>query len=511
MLSLVGYPTCGYARASSDPAAKTSQAGRSVESQDAEIKACGSDLGVNLIEVYCDNNLAASENATKVRDDWVRMNADIAAGRYKLIILWDCSRGSRDLGDWVVFLKLLRDQSVLVHLITHDRTYDPRNHRDWKILVQEGVEAHSQASMISDNVKRGNKRARQKGRPHGHAPFGWRRVYDPESGKMITQEPVEEEQPQLTEMFVALVSGKKRISIAKDLNLRIKLPEGHPDRAFPTRTGGLWRHDNVGSLLLSPTHIGKLRDHESGDLVEGNWEGTIPEDLWWAAQAILSEKKPHATALKYLLTNIARCGVCGSWMAVQGRKGRPVLACRGVNDRGSLDGRGQGHTTIRMDWVDEFVIDFVLRGLSDAKLLRAVAEDAGEKRQEALTAAKRMKAELEEMWSKVEAREPGYKHDRVAALEAKWEPEIQQLEQEAAAGLGTGRMVALELASLLEESGATGDDVIELLRDAWDETPLDGRREVVRLFTGSIRVMPRQQRGKHFDASRILIEGRRLD
>lgn len=506
MISLSGYPTCGYARSSSDPAAGTSQAGRSVESQDNEIVLCADELRVNLIKVYSDNNLSGSEHATKVRDDWVRLNTDIAASRYKLLILWDCSRGSRELIEWVTFLKLLRDKTVLVHLITHGRTYDPSNSRDWKILVQEGVEAHSQASMISENARRGNRRARQKGRPHGHAPFGWRRVYDPDSGKMITQEPVDEEQPQLTEMFALFVSGMKRTSIAKQLNERIKLPDGHPDRALRTRNGNLWSAETVGGLLASPAHVGKIRDPGSGDLLDGNWEGSIPEDLWWAAQSLLAVKTGRSNARKYLLSNIARCGVCSSMAAVSGRRTYKVLACRGVDETGHYDGRGSGHVAIRLDWVDEFVIDFVLRRMCDIELLRALHEDTSEKRKSALGEAKRMRAELDEMWAKVEAREPGYKHDRVAALEATWEPEIDRLEEEAASGLDSGRVLALEFARLAEESGAKGDELLELLRDAWDETPLDGRRELVRLFTKSILIMPRQNRRKSFDPSRIIIE-----
>lgn len=506
MNNLSGLPACGYARASSDPAAGTSQAGRSVESQANEITFCADDLGVKLLEIYSDNNLSGSEHATKIRDHWVRLNSDIAAGRYKLLILWDCSRGSRELIEWVTFLKVLREKSVLVHLITHDRTYDPSNSRDWKILVQEGVEAHSQASMISENVRRGNKRARQRGRPHGHAPFGWKRVYDPDSGKMLTQEPVEEEQPQLAEMYAMLVTGMTRTAMAKDLNQRIQLPDGHPERALRTRNGGLWGVETIAGLLLSPAHIGKIRDPESGDLLDGNWEGTIPEDLWWAAQSILAAKKGNSNARKYLLSNIARCGVCNSMTAVSGRRNYKMLACRGVDETGRYDGRGSGHVSIRVDWIDDYVIGLVLRRMCDPELIRGLQEDTSDQQAEAMAEAKRMKAELEEMWAKVEAREPGYKHDRVAALEASWEPEILRLEEEAASGLDSGRVLAIEFARLAEESGAEGDELLRLLRDAWDETPLDGRRELVRLFTKSIVVMPRQNRRKSFDESRIIID-----
>jgi len=506
MFNLRGCPACGYARASFDAAAKTSQGGRSVESQDAEINSCGEDLGVNLIEVYVDNNASASEHATKPRDDWGRLLADVGAGKYKLIILWDASRGSRDLIDWVAFLKLLRDQAMLVHLITHNRTYDPQNSRDWKILVQEGVEAHSQASMISENVKRGNKRARQKGRPHGHAPFGWRRVYDQDSGKMVTQEPIAEHQAQLTDMFVMLVSGMKRASIAVELNRRISLPENDPDRGYPTKAGKLWKGDTVGSLLASPTHIGKIRDPESGELLEGNWEGTIPEDLWWAAQDILSHRGRGSGGRKYLLTTYARCGVCTSITTGIGPRLRKKLACAGVDDSGARDGRGIGHVAIRMDWADEYVINYVLRQMADTDLIRALTADNGEKRSAALAEAKRMRAELEEMWAKVEARVPGYKHDRVAALEAAWELEIQRLEGEAVSGLSAGKALALEFAKLVEESGAGGDELLSILRDAWDRTALDGRRQLVRIYTKSITILPRQSHGRVFDPGRIVIE-----
>jgi len=506
MFDLRGCPACGYARASFDDAAGTSQGGRSVESQSVEIDATGNDLGVNLIEVYCDNNASASGHARKSRDDWERLLADVGAGKYRLIILWDASRGSRELLDWIGFLGLLRDQRMLVHLITHGRTYDPANSRDWKILVQEGVEAHSQADVISENVKRGNKRARQKGRPHGHPPFGWRRVYDPASGKMETQKPVEEQQAQLLDMFTLLVSGEKPTRIAIEMNRRILHPE-EGEQGYRTAFGNLWRADAVRRILLSPTHIGKIRDPDTGELIEGNWDGTIREDIWWAAQEILEHRAKRSNARTYLLTGYAGCGVCGSWTVAQGPRGRKNLSCAGVDETGAPDGRGSTHNlAIRMDWVDDYVIGYILRRMCDLDFIRSLTADAGEKRAAALAEARRLQAELEEMWAKVEAREPGYKFDRVAALEASWEPEIKRLEEEAAAGLSVGRALALEFARMVEDSGAEGQELLELLREAWDETPLGGRRELVRIYTKSITIYPRKQRGKKFDPTRVVIE-----
>src|ERR671912_403824 len=112
MMELRGAPAGIYKRASRDTAVGTAMEGMSVQSQ---------------------------EDDGRERGDWLRLLGDIASGRLRVIIMWDTSRGSRELEDWIKFLKLAAKHAVLIHAVSHERTYNPQNHRDWEVLAMDGV------------------------------------------------------------------------------------------------------------------------------------------------------------------------------------------------------------------------------------------------------------------------------------------------------------------------------------------------------------------------------------
>lgn len=504
MFDLHGASAGLYKRASRDTATGTTAEGMSVQGQEDEGRERAAELGAVVVDVYNDNNLPGSEFATRERGDWLRLLADIEAGKLRVIIMWDTSRGSRDLEDWVRFLKLIAKHKVLVHAVSHERTYNPNNHRDWQILAEDGVKNAAFSKQLSANVKRGFRRSARAGRPRGHAPFGLRRVYDPGSGKMLTQEPIEELRPYVVEAFERFVGGKSRQDLALEWNWRNRAPRDHPNWAPLSRDGNRWRHSSITKLLRQPAYIGRLRDPQTGDLVDGNWEGIVDEALWWSAQRLMdaaaTRKDPRA---KYLLTMIARCGRCGCRMSVSRAR---YYVCSGQADDGSPTPSGSGCTAIRMDWLDAAVVDALVPRLRDRELIARLTESDSAAAAEARRQALELRSELEVAWAKAVAREPGYAHDRVAQLEAAWVPEIERLEEEAMAGLGTGEMMVVRMHREAEGEGLTDAELDEAIRRAFDRAPLPGRRELVRAFIQLIRVLPSRRPGsKRFDPSRIEI------
>lgn len=501
MFDLHGAPAGIYKRASRDTAVGTQMEGMSVEGQDDEGRERAAELGAVVVDVYNDNNLPGSEFATKERGHWLRMLADIEAGKLRVIIMWDTSRGSRDLEDWVKFLKLIARHEVLVHAVSHERTYNPNNHRDWQVLAEDGVKNAAFSKQLSANVKRGFRRSAKSGRPRGTAAFGWRRVYDPNSGKMLTQEPVEELRKYVVEAFDRFVGGKSRQDLALEWNWRNRAPDDHPNWVPLSRDGKPWRHNSITNILRNPVYIGKLRDNKTGELLEGNWEGFIDEGVWWSAQRIMDAsatiKDPRA---KYLLTMIARCGRCGCRMSVSRAR---YYTCSGKDDDDAPMPR-VGCTSMRMDWLDDVVVDALVMRLRDRDLIARLTESDSAAASEARRQALELRSELEAVWAKAVAREPGYTHDRVAQLEAAWVPEIERLEEEAIAGLGAGEMMMMRMHR--EWEGLTDAELDEAIRRGFDKTPLPGRRELIRTFTQLIRVLPSHRPGsRHFDPSRVEI------
>ena len=90
--------------------------------------------------VYVDR-VSASRFARQPREDWPRLLADLEAERLGGLWMWESSRGDRDPESWMGFLRRCRDTGTPIYVDTHERLYDIRIPRDWKVLADEGVDS----------------------------------------------------------------------------------------------------------------------------------------------------------------------------------------------------------------------------------------------------------------------------------------------------------------------------------------------------------------------------------
>ncbi len=83
--------------------------------------------------------VSASRYSTDVRDDFDRLMTDLRSGEFgaDVLVLWESSRGSRRVLEWVTMLDLLEWQGILVFVTTHGRLYDPANPRDRRGLIDD--------------------------------------------------------------------------------------------------------------------------------------------------------------------------------------------------------------------------------------------------------------------------------------------------------------------------------------------------------------------------------------
>lgn len=510
MIELLGLDAGGYTRASKDTAIGTDLEGMSVEGQEDDIDEAASELGVNLVEIYNDNNLSGSKFATKKRKDWPRLLEDIESGRIKVLIVWELSRGSRKYSEWGVFLDLIEKKHVPVHCITHERTYDPRNHKDMEILQLEGVKSHSESNVISARTRRGHAKARKKGRPHGTPRFGWQRIYDEKSGKMLGQIPHPGEQPFVEEAFAYILAGGSMVDGARDWAQRNDLPKDDPRHVPLTRKGKRWTYMVYRSMLLSPVHMGKFIDPKTGEMCDGAWEGFITEDTWWRVNNIIrSNQKPvgsRPAGAKYLLTFIARCDWCNCYMSSGGKRGVPMLVCSGLNDDRSVRSTAK-HLSIRMDWVDKAVKHELAKLVSDRDYVTRLAAKDTDTARNARAEAAKLQAELDAMFEDVKHRRGKITAGQYAEIAAAWEPDIARLLEQATKGLDAGSALALELLQMAEASGVEGEDLRELMLEAIEDTELGGQRALVKMFTPSIRIRPAKRKGgRALDPDRIVID-----
>ncbi len=384
---------------------------------------------------------SASRHGTKKRDDWERLLTDLEAGAFDILVLWESSRGDRTLTSWARFLDLCRDQRVHVHVIADDHTYDLNRPRDWKTLATAGVDAAAETDLLSIRVKRGHAGAAAEGKPPGGpTPYGYKRTFDPDTGKRTGQKPHEVEAPFVAEIFERIAAGNTVLGLANEFN----------DRQVPRSNGYPWTPGAIRTIVHNPAYFaGRTLN---GRTHRGTWEPLVDEGLWLAAQQVLDDperRKTRPGRQKHLLSYLARCGVCDRWV-------NQVVGCyRCLN----------GHVSIPKEPVDEIVSTLILDRLSRADAEPILEAGSDLELREARVEAARLRSQLEQ-W-------------RASAIRGETSPESlavieRGLLDQIAAADETAK--ALQVPAPLRALLTPDADV----RERWSVAPVTARRLVIK-------------------------------
>jgi site-specific DNA recombinase len=215
---------------------------------------------------------------------------------------------------------------------THGRSYEPGNGRDRRSLLEDAVDSEYESAKISTRARRAAAANAVAGRPHGRIPYGYRRVFHPQTRVLIAQEPEPAEAEVIAELYRRLIQGHSLRAIARDFQ----------QRGIRTRSGVTWTAQHLRSLAIKPLYAG-LRSHLPGrrggdrwvdldSLYEGQWPGLVSGADWFAVQRLLRAPERKTTRpgrAKHLLSFIGRCGVCLGTLNVAYRDGaQPLYVCR---------------------------------------------------------------------------------------------------------------------------------------------------------------------------------------
>src|SRR5262245_36713518 len=175
---------------------------RSILEQHDDNQRMAAERGWTLGGPYRDKG-SASRYAVKARGDFDTLTADLRTDRFAadVLVLWESSRGSRRVAEWVDLIELCEKSSVLIAVTTHARTYDPGNARDRRTLLEDAVDSEYESAKISTRVRRAVDRDAAAGKPHGPVPYGYRRLYDPVTRRYAGQEPEPSEAAVIRELF----------------------------------------------------------------------------------------------------------------------------------------------------------------------------------------------------------------------------------------------------------------------------------------------------------------------
>jgi DNA invertase Pin-like site-specific DNA recombinase len=455
---------------------------RSIDEQHNENQQAAADRGVTLGAPYRDESISASRYSRKTRDGFGQLLTDLEKGRFGAdeLWLWESSRGSRKVAEWVTLIELCEQQRVKIHVTTHGRTYDPANGRDRRSLIEDATDAEYESSKISVRAKRAAAANAAAGKPHGRAPYGYGRRYDERTRKMIAQVPDPIEAPVIRELFERVKSGHSLRSIARDF-------EG---RGIRTRSGKVFSPQHLRVLATTAAYAG-LRVHDSEgrgagrghspqpgtpgvSVVKGTWEPLVSEATYRAVQRLLNDPKRVTTRpgrAVHLLSGIAVCDKCGGPIFATFRYEVASYQCR------------KGCIRIQKADIEELAKGIILAYLARPDvhqvLSRAEADsDALHAVRNELAAARGRLAEL------ADAAATG---TISIATVARAEPQIL-----ATIGVLERREAELATPSALHGFITPGADVAR----RWSAAPMSTRREIARLLLvpdmlGELRVMPR--------------------
>lgn len=370
---------------------------------------------------YTDVNKSASRYAEKDRDDFLRLIADLRADTFgaDILSLWESSRGSRQVGEWVEMLDLCEKLGILIHVTTHHRTYDPRNGRDRRSLLEDAVDSEYASYKTSVQMLRSHRAIAAAGIPNGKPPVGYVRLYDPVTRRLITQVPDDSPEgraqaeriaeqmgtpapkpvaPYIRELFDRIRRGHSVKSIAADYaerGLRIPIKEDDEGNV----TGGTPYSPQHLRVLATRHAYTALRVHrperrnspEDITTVEGTWAPLVDRETFYAVQDLLADperKTIRPGKGKYLVSMIAKCDLCGA----------PMIAHDVTTSRPTVYKDKNGHAQIRMAELDDFVEDAILGYLAEGHLGRTIAE-----RDQASEALRTVRGQIAELENRLDA------------------------------------------------------------------------------------------------------------
>lgn len=460
---------------------------KSTDEQNDENVPVADERGWDIVATYRDDDRSASRYATKAREDYLRLIGDLEAGNLDGVMLWETSRGSRTVDEWAHMLRLIEERGIFVWVTDEMRLYDPgRNYYDRHGLLGAALDAEKESHKTSRRILRDSAAIAVKGRPWGALPYGYERVYDPETRELVAQRPKPGEAEVVKRIFEDLGKGVALSALARALNA-----EGVPPPSVGKRSDAAkeWRPAYVRAIALRETYRGK-REHrvkgpdgkraKQGAITDAIWPKLVDDATFYAVKRTLTDPKRRTSVkpgkAQHLLSLIAECAKCGGPMTARQTRGTwaPIYRC----DSGS------SCVSINKDLLDAYITDLTFARLAalwetftagddnatDAELLAARAEVAS------------LQARLDEHYDEAAA-------GRLSAKAlARIEPQIE------------AQIVA---ARRREERAATPptlrwllDGPREQLRERWAAAPAAARREVVKELFSVIKVYP-VGRGHH--------------
>ncbi|GAA2735570.1 recombinase family protein [Actinocorallia aurantiaca] len=446
-------------------------AGLGVAEQELQCRELAERFGYEVVFVYVDNDLSAYSG--RPRPAYLQMLAALREGKADAVLCWHTDRLHRsntELEDYIQAVEPHNVQTQTVKAGPIDLSTPSGRMIARQLCTIARYESEHRAERVSAARAR---QARQGIYGGGRRPYGF-------EADGVTIRP--QEAQEIARWSYALLSGVPLRSITRDLI----------ERDVPTASGNRWQPPAVRDILLRPRNAGFMVHRPiGGDKHRGNgrgytddhivgkapWEPIIPEDVWRAVVAKLTDPERKTTpgpAPRWLGSGLYRCH-CGEGMRCIGksRQDKKVFYYRCI-------GPGSGHSAMRADELDPLVNKAAVMRLSREDLATLIPQPP-----EGPSVAE-LHAELAVHRQRLEHLDDDYDNDRITRAQylrgtEKRRTKISALESQLDAHQ--------ELSPLAQFVGAADPGAL------WDKLSLGEKRTVLReLMTITVKPVGRGRR-----------------
>lgn len=323
--------------------ARYSSAGQrdvSIEQQLTDIRAFALREGYTIVHEYADHAKSGFKD-TAARTAFQSMIAAAETGSYDTIIAWKVDRFGRNREDSAIYKGKLRRFGVRVLY-----AMEPIPEGSAGVLLEGMLEATAEwySRQLSENVTRGMTDNALKCLYNGTKVLGYLRGSDghyainPDEAAIVRY------------IFDQYSSGVSAVRICADLNAR----------GLTSSRGKRWKPETVIRVISNERYTGT---YIWGDIrIPDGMPAIVDSVLFEEAQRMKKKTSRHVDqgAVDYLLTGKAFCGHCCA--AIIGDSGTSKSGARHLyySCQAHKARKGCDKKSVRKDWLEDAVIDFVL-------------------------------------------------------------------------------------------------------------------------------------------------------
>jgi site-specific DNA recombinase len=294
--------------------------GIKVGDQEKDCRALAERLSLTVVDVYEDNDLTAHKGSKryKERPRYRDLLTAIRAGQVDAVLATETERLHRDSRELLDYIDVCQPHDVPTYTVRAGQL-DLSTSSGRMVAKILAAKAEHEIEVMKDRMRAA--RLHKVGRGQwvgGRRPFG----YEADGVTVI-----EAEAEAIRWAATELLAGVSLNRIAAELNRR----------GVRTSTGKTWAPTEARRMLLRPRNAG-LMVHRGQVVGPANWPAILDSDTWRAVVSVLTDPARRINAgrgARWLLSGLARCGVCGDPVKVtsagghsRGRRMKPGYTCR---------------------------------------------------------------------------------------------------------------------------------------------------------------------------------------